>query len=404
MRLPGLAPISLAAALTAALTAVGITLAARSLPAADDDAGPPAVQPALAVVTQALAQDDGYHHRRAFTGRVEAARASALGFEQAGKLAKVLVQEGEPVTRGQLLARQDAARLQARSRELEAALAEAQAGLALAQASYRRIAQVVDQGHASRQGLDEARQGRRQAQARVTRVQRQLQSLAVDLDKTRLTAPFDGVVVARPLDPGRVLAAGAPVLTLQEATTPQVRVGVAGRLAKALVPGRNYRLRWQGQTLSARLRAVLPVRSLPARTVGALFELPQAPAGLRPGDLVRLPLAERVRQPGFWLPATALTEARRGLWGVYVLSVPEGPAPAGLAASHRVQRQLVEVLYQDGDRVYLQGTLNAGDRVVVDGVHRIVPGQWVRTRAAPQGPLVSDGGGLVQLGGGRRDG
>jgi multidrug resistance efflux pump len=53
-------------------------------------------------------------------------------------------------------------------------------------------------------------------------------SIDVDLAKTRLLAPFDGTVVRRLVDEGRVLGSGEAVVHLQEQRAPQIRIGIAG--------------------------------------------------------------------------------------------------------------------------------------------------------------------------------
>ncbi len=52
--------------------------------------------------------------------------------------------------------------------------------------------------------------------------------------------------------------------------------------------------------------------------------------------------------------------------------------PSNAAGILRVERRDVEILYTRAERVYVRGVLAAGERVVADGVHRIVPGQTVR--------------------------
>ncbi len=94
----------------------------------------------------------------------------------------------------------------------------------------------------------------------------------VDLAKTELTTPFDGIVTRRMVDEGQVLSAGAPVLELQEDAVPEIRVGVGGTLARTLRAGEGYQPTVNDEAIGARLRAVLPLRSARSRSVDALFE------------------------------------------------------------------------------------------------------------------------------------
>ncbi len=336
------------------------------------------VAPALAVAVLAAEPTDGYELRRVFTGQVEANRTSGLGFERAGLLRQVMVAEGESVAAGQVLARLDTALLEAGQQELNAALASAEADLALAEATLKRYRGSIDQGAVTGQALDEAREGASVARAAVELARARIASVDLDIAKSELRAPFEGVIIRRLADEGRVLGSGSPVVELQERATPEVRVGVAGPLADSLVAGVIYPLVWRGHTLPARLRALLPVRAAGTRTIDALFVPIDTPAGLRPGELVDLRLSERVPERGIWLPVSALTEGIRGLWQAYAVEPLTEKGAADLAADHRIRPLPVEVLYQDGDRVYVQGPLDSDTRVVGGGLQRVVPGQLVR--------------------------
>jgi RND family efflux transporter MFP subunit len=352
---------------------------------AETPSSPPPPSPALAVAVQSVEWAEGYALRRVFTGQVEASRTGRLGFERAGLLREIHVKEGELATAGQVLARLDSALLLAQRRELEAALNNAEARLALAEATRRRYQNSVGRGAVTQQALDEARAGARAARAEAELARARIASIDVDIAKTVLHAPFAGTVIRRWVDEGHVLAAGNPVLELQEQATPEIRIGIAGALADTLQPDHDYPLTWRGHAFNARLRAAPPVRALGRRTVDALFVPHEPPARLRPGDLVELELTDWVAQPGLWLPLSALAEGSRGLWNVYIAEPAKDTSAMSLQADHRLTTRPVEILYQEGHRVFVRGPLNGGDLIVATGLQRVVPGQGVR---AP--PMAAD--------------
>lgn len=323
-----------------------------------------------------VALTDVYEIRRPFIGQVEAARASDIGFELPGTLAEVAVDEGDRVAAGDLLARLDDARLQARLGELEAGLAQSRAELELARATRSRVEAAVAFEGVSEQEVDQARQQVAALEAAVALADSRLRSARVDLAKSRLTAPWDAVVVARRADEGQVLGAGQPVLSLVERAPARARVGVAGDTAPELAPGQQVDLEIAGEQWPASVRAVLPVRDPRARTIDVILQLPPH-AGALPGDLVRLVLSRQIPAKGAWLPIGALTEAGRGLWSVFVAEPLEASDNDG-DATHRLQRRLVQVVHQEGDRAYVQGALADGEPVVADGLQRVSPGQRVR--------------------------
>jgi RND family efflux transporter MFP subunit len=371
-----------------ALAAVGLGvmallwLAMAPSQAADQDTSVAATPASsIGVPVLHLVTADGYASKRTFIGRAEAQRSVELGFEQAGLLRELLVREGDRVQAGQLLARLDDALLHARREELASALASAEADLALAEATARRYRASIKDGAVTRQALDEASEGARAAAANVRLAEARIASIDLDLTKTGLIAPFDGTVIGRLADEGKVLGIGTPVLALQEDAPPKIRVGVAGPLADALRPGDSYRLQSRGGSFDARLRAVIPLRTSASRTVDALFEpiatTAAATTPIRPGELVELTLSERVDEPGAWLPLSALSEGERGLWRALVAR-PGDMEAAAAPDLYRLESRPLEVLYLDGDRAYVRGPLSAGEAVVSAGLHRVVPGQLVR--------------------------
>ena len=333
------------------------------------------------VTTVAAAPSAGYEAVSSYTGRVEAALSSRVGFEIGGLLAGVTVEEGDAIRRGAVLAELDVARLDARRAEAAAALSQVRAELALARATLTRTRDAFDYKGVSRQQLDEAQQGLSALEAAEALAAARLGSIEVDLDKAKLTAPFDGVVVRRHADPGQVMAAGQAVLEIQSGGAPEVRIGVAPAAAAGLEIGRRYVVEVNTNPVAATLRTVVPRRDERTRTVDAIFvldagEQPVPPGDpVRPGDLARFETESWIAADGFWVPMTALVEGPRGLWQVLVAESGYGE-PVG-SEHHRLSNRTLEILYADETRAFVRGTLTDGDLVVSDGLHRVVVGQRV---------------------------
>jgi len=318
-----------------------------------------------------------YTIRREYFGRVEATRYSELGFELAGELERLGVDEGDVVAKGQLLAALDSARLEARRAEAEAAVMQAASARDVARRSYERYREAARSGGISEQQVDLALDAANAASAGLAAAQARLASVEVDLRKSRLVAPYEAVVVRRLADEGNIVAAGQAVLHLQEAAAPELRVGVASDLADAMAPGDAQTVVIDGRDVQATVRAVLPRREPSTRTVDVLLQLDDVYAAI-PGDLARLVAEETVEEAGYWLPAGSLAEGSRGLWTAYVVRPLEPGAIAGNGASHYVEPRPIEIVYRDGDQVFVRGSLASGDRIVTGGLQRIVPYQQVR--------------------------
>ncbi len=327
-----------------------------------------------------------YTMDRRFVGAVESIRTTKLGFEVAGTITEIRVEEGDAFDRGDILARLDTQRMEAGRDEARAALRRAEADVALAETTLKRTREARAVEAVSQQELDEARERRNALRAAVEQARARLRSVEVDLDKAVLRAPYAGVVRRRLVDEGHVTPPSAPVLDVQETRAPRVRIGVAADVTDQVAPGSDVRVELGGMSYSARVEAVLPQRDMQLRTVDVLLRIEGQDLAARPGDLAVLPLETRQEQPGFWVPLTALTESIKGMWSVYAVKAGEGEGATAL------ERRPVEVLYQNGVRAFVRGALTSGETVVADGAHRVVPGQPVRVMSSARGAAEEEAG------------
>lgn len=346
-------------------SALGAWLRLHAATAPSQDA--PTILPVAVTPVQMSAR---YEVHRRFTGRVVPRRRSDVGFELAGLVESIAVDEGDVVRAGQVLARLDGERLAAREQELAARRDEIRAQLRLAKARVGRERRLVSDQLSAQDRLDEVRAQVDALAAQIRATEATLRAVRNDLADTRLRAPYGGVVVRRFLDEGTVVRAGEAVLRIHEAGPLEARIGIPMDLRGHLAVGSRVQVRIKGTTARARVRALIPDLQTRTRTLTAVLELPEM-SDLAAQALVRLELPQTVHEPGFWLPITALSEGPRELWTVFVAS------PAG-AQRGRIQRAPVEVLHTQAGRVFARGPLRPGDRVVAGGTHRVVPGQLVR--------------------------
>lgn len=313
--------------------------------------------------------EDHYMARRSFTGRVVAGRLSALAFEQGGTLASVAVDLGDRVKKGDVIARLDAARLQASLAQLKAERAEANASLNLANVTLARTEDMFKNGHVSAQRLDEAQANHATVIARLARVDASIRAMEVDLAKATLKAPFDATVTARYLDEGVIVGPGAPVIELTENGRIEAHIGMPQNHAEAIAAGAPYQL-FDGarhEIKGSTVRGLVPVITGQTRTMLVTFDLPEGSAAR--GELVNAVIEDRRMGSGTWLPLRAITADVRGLWRVF--KIVDGPA----GPEARIEN--VQVLYTHGDRVFVTGSIANGDRIIADGTERLAPGQRV---------------------------
>ena len=320
---------------------------------------------------------------RVYAGTSRAARRAELGFKRGGEVATVMVDLGDSVAAGQLLAQLDTRALasdlrRAQSEEVLAAAnrRSASAQTELAANTERRVRALRANGNVSQQAFDEAhlqyRVSRAQlevAQASLGRAQAAVEAMEVALSEAEIRAPFGGIIQARHVDEGSQIGPGSPALSLVETSKREAHVGIPESAVTSLTVGDAYTINWQNVSASAQLRSLLPEVNPNTRTVTAVFAVADQRIPL--GAVVELSLRQRVPGNGFWVPIEALTAMDRGLWGVFIID-----------AGNIVQQRLVEIVHNEGDRAFVRGLLSNSDRVVATGTQRIVAGQRVIPIAA----------------------
>lgn len=306
-------------------------------------------------------------------GRVESSQRANAGFELAGVVSAVYVDDGDTFEQGQALATLDTELLESRLSQANASVDRAEAQARLAQSSIQRIQDLVSRGVESQQRLDEAQQNLDAALASVKEAQASAQTIQVNLQKSVLRAPFSGEVVARLVDTGTVVGQGRAMFELIANEQNDVRLPMPADLIRHLEVDEDYVLRAGGEDYSAKLKAVGKERRLATRTIDAVFQLAKSDQyqGLLPGDLMTLDVTISVSESGVWVPVAALSHGVRGLWNVYTVDDNQVST---------VTPRAVEVLYSDGQFAFIRGAISPEMLVVVSGTHRLAPGQEVAVK------------------------
>ena len=356
-----------------------------SLPGAANTVIKPLPQ-ALPVQTLKLEKLSHYQVKERYSGSIQARQRSMLGFDRPGLLQKILVEEGQRVQAGQMLAILDKrllvkrlAVLKARKEAIAAGLVETAARLTLARSTNKRHQKLAVQGKLAQQAADEsatkfiaakARQNAQEAKAR--QVAAEIEEVQVNRALSDLKAPFSGRIAKRWLDTGTPVAAGQVVLSLVEDQHLQAHIGIPLKFSQDLIIGQFYKLVVNGESLNSELRHLLPAIDVNSRTVPAIFRLrvENTKYRLLDGQMVHLELQRTVRQSGFWLPLSSLTEGKRGLWTSYAVIKSN--------TNYRIEKRALQIQHIEAERVFVTGTLENGDQLVQNGLHRLTAGQRVQ--------------------------
>ena len=304
-----------------------------------------------------------------FLGVIEAASDSNIGFEVAGVLSKLDAKEGDFVTTDQLLGRLDIRQQRAALALAKAQEKEVAAQLELATLNLQRVNSLLAQSLVSQREADDARLNVEATQARLETTQASVRNAEIVIEKSALRAPFDAVVSQRITEPGSIIGPNVPVLRLVSVGEREAHVGISPKFANLAEIGATYTLYVGRDKVPARLRSIGADVDPQTLTVLAVLTLPEDQA-LRVGQTVALEFEERINETGGWLPLTALLEGDKGLWTVLVT---KENADGELITA----RESVEVVYSEGERVFVRGTVLTDTDVVSSGMQRLSPGSPV---------------------------
>lgn len=297
-------------------------------------------------------------------GRLVSRRSGIVAARSGGPVARILVEVGDRVAEGDVLAELVTDRLQARYDQVRAELV-------LAEQELARIAELRASGSAAfaRSRFDQAVQEKVSAESR-------LRLTEIDLADASILAPFGGVVSVRHTEAGAWLTAGDDVVTLVDDRNMEIEADVPATLTPGLEPGLAVIVEFtDGAQHEAVVRAVIPEENPRSRTRAVRFT-PDFNGGagrLAANQSVTVHVPVSGSRDALSVHKDAVIH-RGGNNLVFVVG------PEGIAEIRPVTLG-VEV----GDRFEVLGGLVEGDLVVIRGNERLQPGQAVRWDPAGQG-------------------
>jgi RND family efflux transporter MFP subunit len=345
------------------------------------EAPAPEIRPVRAVTVSQRAPDNSV----VLTGTVQAQNEINLSFRVDGRLIERLVDVGDNVRPGQLIARLDPQNEESSLQSVRAQLAGAQAQLVEARSNYERMRELVVEDAVSRAQYEQAKALLLSAEAQVRALDGQVALAQNRLGYTRLVADVAGVVTARGPEPGEVVGAGRMIAQvaregardavfdvpaqIKDAATLDPKLVSAGRDGRPADASRDLTVALaMNPQVSAigRVREVAPRADPVTGTFAVRVRLIDPPPSMRLGSTV----TGRLRldgTPGIELPATALVRAD-GKTAVWVFD----------KASGTVSLRPIQVRDGDAKRVQVASGLQPGDVVVTAGAQALRPGQKVR--------------------------
>jgi len=308
------------------------------------------------------------------TGSIAAAKSSDLAFRVGGTVVERLVQTGDAVKAGQVLARIETSELQANITAAKAGVASAKATLDLATSDLARQKTLLDKGFATRSAYEQSAKSVDVAQAQLNIAQSQLQIANDNFSYAELKAGSDGVVTAVNVEIGQVVQAGQAVVTIANGNARQAVFDVSDALIATaeIKKAEIFLVADPSVKAQVRLAEVSPTVNVRTGTVRIKADIIDAPERMTLGAAVA---GTGSSQPfsGFALPYSALSRAS-GSPVVWVVD------PATSKAAPRK----VNLLQYVGQTMVVSGDIKEGDLVVTRGGIFLSPDLVVKYSEAAQ--------------------
>ena len=272
-------------------------------------------------------------------GELGAVQTVTVGSEVSGKIVELFADFNSAVTNGQVLAKLDASTYERQLEQAQAELESAKASLKLSEANFKRAQELRSLDLVSQADYDESEASLAQAKASLEVKEASLSKVRVDLEKTTIFSPMDGVVISRAVDVGQTVAASLNAPTLFTIAQDLRQMRIEAQISEADVGGVE-----EGQAVNFTVDAypartftglVSQVRFEPVTNQGvvnyiAIVDVDNGDLKLRPGMTANASVITAKRENVVRLPNAALRY--RPPEGVAVAAPEADEQPAGAEA------------------------------------------------------------------------
>lgn len=289
-----------------------------------------------------------------------------------GRLMSVNVQLGDPVRRGQVLAKiedreivEQVSQAEASQQVSKATIRQREADLKVAEVNFARSKNLFERQLLAKQALDDAESRYLAAEAQIDlskaqlmQAEARLQELKINLQNTNVTSPVDGFVGKRNVDPGAMVSQNTPIASVVDISKLKMVVNVVEKDIRLVTVGDSGDVdvdAYPGEKFHGRIARVAPVLDPATRTATMEIEIANADKRLKPGMYARVSLTVEERKGTLVAPKSAVVdfESKRGVW------MPN--------EDNRARFVSVELGIEDAERIEIKSGLKEGDKIVTTG-------------------------------------
>jgi membrane fusion protein (multidrug efflux system) len=313
--------------------------------------------PPPSVVETARIESSLFSERVEVVGQFAAAESVVLRSEIAGVVASIEFQEGQRVAVGDVL-------FVLRSDEQRAALREAEANRVLAADVFARTEKLSKVKVSAASELTQAR-------ARVAAAEAVVDLARINLERTKIRAPFDGALGAREVSVGDRVDSDIALIQIDAVDRLQLQFSLPENAIALAQPGLEVTARvaaYPDERFGGAVYFISPALDTDSRRLGLKAWVPNSDGRLRPGMFARVELEVERTEEALLVPESAIAHDASGpyVWRVTSESLAE--------------RASVELGTRREGKVVILSGLTAGDTIVTSGTHKVYEGSGVESR------------------------
>jgi multidrug efflux system membrane fusion protein len=320
-------------------------------------------------------------HTLTYSGVVRSRIESELGFRVPGKIVERVVNVGDRVAVDQTIARLDDTDLSLAENSARAAVAAARSRRDMAHDNMERAKVLLPKRIIAQATYDTRRNELDAAVSALDSAEAQLRQAANAVTYATLKADKGGIVTAVTAEPGQVVSAGQPVVTLAHADETEIAIAVPEQDSGYVAIGQSARITlWAGPRteIDGRIREIAGQADTASRTYAVRIAVTAPPQSLRLGMTASVAIRVDDGDARMVVPVTALTESD-GHPVVFVVD----------SAKSAVHQTPVMVSGVTEGGVRIAGGLHAGEVVVTAGVQFLRDGMRVRGPDDPMAPAAT---------------
>jgi RND family efflux transporter MFP subunit len=318
---------------------------------------------------------------RKFPAVLEPSEITTLSFEVSGKLQEILLNVGQQVSKGDILARLDPASLQLQVEVAETSVVEANASAQNAVKNLKRQQELFERGATTRVVVDDARTQSEISDAGLDQAQKSLETAINNLDKAQIKAPFDGIVNSVEVESFATVGVATPITQIYPSDGFEVAFSVNFDTVNRLVVGKSATVRLADRP-DITLNAVVSEIGSRADAVSSfpiVLELKETNPLLKAGMAVEAAIEFKLAvAEGYTVPLTVvINDGKSGQ--------PSGPGQPSIMGVYvfdpdtsTVKRREVTVGGISGNSLIIIDGLQVGEQIASAGVSFLQDGQEVK--------------------------